>query len=530
MDQPTLFCPFDCGCQPTPSLGLPPELLEKARGRLRIIALLVLVATGADLLLMVIDHFAARAGSAPSPGPLSRIAQLASALSFASALAVLVLTRLRRLPTPRLIQLGLGFEVLLCALIAIGNPLSSYEAVGALPFLTWVTPLVIFFPMILPCTPRQTLVTAILAASTQPLALALLSALGSLPVRLGDYFVAAFSPSLAVLIAYFGSRAIYNLGLDVAQARRMGSYELQTLIGRGGMGEVWRARHRLLARPAAIKFIRPEFLVGAGERERELLLRRFEREAKATAALRSPHTIELFDCGLTEDGTFYYVMELLDGYDAHSLVAQHGPLPWPRAVHLLGQVCHSLAEAHEAGLVHRDIKPANVFVCRYGRDLDFAKVLDFGLVKTAAGGALDAGDPITLQNVVNGTPAFMAPEQAMGAGESDARSDIYAVGCLAFWLLTGQRVFGGETALEILVHHAKTPARAPSACGAQNLPAALDALVLACLEKDPARRPQSAEALSAALAACAGERHWSQQDARRWWDGRTLPAGAPYPV
>jgi tRNA A-37 threonylcarbamoyl transferase component Bud32 len=523
MDQQTLFCPIDCHCSPTTSLGLPPDLLEKSRGRLRLLGILVMVATGADLFQMLVAAIVDRRGMPLAEPALSPVALAGSLISFAAALLIVLLARQRRLGTPRLIQLGLGFEVLLCLLIALSYPLSRYEAVGSLPILTWVTPLIIFFPMILPSTPRQTLITAILAAATRPLGLACLQALGLVPVRADDYFAAVFSPALAVVIAAVGSRAIYSLGLDVAHARRMGSYELQTVIGRGGMGEVWRAHHRLLARPAAIKFIRPEFLVGASAHDREVLLQRFEREAKATAALRSPHTIELFDCGITEDGTFYYVMELLDGFDAQTLVAEHGPLPWPRAVHLLRQVCHSLAEAHDAGLVHRDIKPANVFVCRYGRDLDFVKVLDFGLVKNS-GGASDDTDPLTLQGAIGGTPAFMAPEQAMGTAASDARADIYAVGCLGYWLLTGRRVFSGETALEILVHHAKTPATAPSLASAQPIPAALDALILACLEKEPERRPQSAAELGEALAVCAGAQPWSQAQARAWWQTSRLPA------
>ncbi|MCB1161767.1 protein kinase [bacterium] len=516
MDPHSYFLPDTRPSGASSSLGLPVELLEKSRRRLRILGILVLVATGADLLQTFVAFALVLLGHDVGEPPSSAIPFTGTVVSFLAALGVILLTRSRRVGAPRLVTLGQGFEVLLCLIIAVTNPLSRYEAVGSLPTMTWVTPIIILFPLIAPSPPRRTLVTALLAAATRPLGLWLLGTLGHLPVKVDDYAAAVFSPMIAVVFATFGARAVYDLGMDVARARRMGSYELETLLGRGGMGEVWRARHRLLARPAAIKLIRPEFLGGASERERQVMRQRFEREAKATAALRSPHSVELFDYGVSGDGTFYYVMELLEGVDAQALVAGDGPLPWPRAVFLLRQVCHSLAEAHGGGLVHRDIKPANVFVCRYGLDLDFVKVLDFGLVKQAAT-PLDDTDPLTVQGGVQGTPAFMAPEQALGKGD-DARADLYAVGCLAYWMLTGQTVFTGETAMELLVQHARSAPAAPSTRTELPIPPALEALVMACLEKDPAARPQTAGAVDAALADCEREERWTPAQARRWWD------------
>ena len=189
---------------------------------------------------------------------------------------------------------------------------------------------------------------------------------------------------------------------------------------------------------------------------------RFEREAQATASLRSPHTIELYDFGVADDGAFYYVMELLDGFDLETLVERFGPLPAERAVHLLTQVCHSLAEAHAAGLVHRDIKPANVYVCRYGREVDFVKVLDFGLVKSQRDAERRRRQRSPRHHAVGGTPAFMSPEQVMGDRPIDGRSDIYAVGCLAYWLVTGQLVFTGRTAIETMLQHAQATPVPPS--------------------------------------------------------------------
>jgi serine/threonine-protein kinase len=242
------------------------------------------------------------------------------------------------------------------------------------------------------------------------------------------------------------------------------------------------------------------------------------------AGLRSPHTVTLFDFGVTTDGAFYYAMELLDGLDAGTLVRRFGPLPPERVVHLLRQVCHSLSEAHGRGLVHRDVTPANIFVCRYGEDHDFVKVLDFGLV-TAASGTPAAAEVVTLATGIHGTPAYMAPEQGMGKPDVDGRADIYALGCVAYWLLTGQQVFTADTAIAVILEHARTAPVPPSSRAAQPVPEALDTVILACLAKDPAARPQTAGALSARLADAAGTARWSETRARVWW-GEHLPAAA----
>ena len=252
-----------------------------------------------------------------------------------------------------------------------------------------------------------------------------------------------------------------RMGRRLREARDLGSYELEERLGEGGMGEVWRAKHRLLARPAAIKLVQPEMLGADGSADSRLALQRFESEAQATAALTSPHTIRLFDFGATDDGRFYYVMELLDGRDMAALVGEFGPLPVPRVLFLLRQVCHSLAEAHSRGLVHRDIKPANIFVCRMGLDADVVKVLDFGLVQSAERDpAQDLTQTLaTLQGVV-GTPAFMAPEMIVGDRAVDHRADLYALGCVAYFLLTGEHVFQGGTHMQSLIDHVSTRAAA----------------------------------------------------------------------
>ena len=226
--------------------------------------------------------------------------------------------------------------------------------------------------------------------------------------------------------------------------------------------------------------------------------------------------MELFDFGVASDGAFYYVMELLDGLDLDTLVRRAGPVPAERAIYLLRQVCHSLSEAESCGLVHRDIKPANIFACRYGEDSDFVKVLDFGIAK-AAGVSADLEATATELNVVQGTPAFIAPEQALGGSDLDGRADIYATGCVAYWLLTGQLVFTAETPLALLMHHAHTQATPPSSRTQLPIPLALDQLVLSCLAKDPAQRPQTARELSRRLAEVEGASAWTEDRARQWW-------------
>ena len=328
---------------------------------------------------------------------------------------------------------------------------------------------------------------------------------------------------LGTTLATIVSRVTYGLRRQVAEANELGQYVLEERIGGGGMGEVWRARHRLLIRPAAIKLIRPQ-LFG----DPQLLLRRFEREARATAALKSPHTVQLFDFGATEDGRLYYVMELLDGLDLDTLVHQYGALPAERVVHILRQVCSSLQDAHVNGLVHRDIKPANVVVSRAGTTFDFAKVLDFGLVKLDT--ARNSGDDavkLSAEGSASGTPAFMAPEVVLGVADTDHRVDLYALGCVAYWLLTGRLIFEANTTVEMMFHHAHTPPPRPSTTSGMPLPASLEDVIMQCLEKDPGRRPVSAETVSDRLDAVSFESAWTAERAERWWAmHRPLPADA----
>jgi serine/threonine protein kinase len=335
---------------------------------------------------------------------------------------------------------------------------------------------------------------------------------------------------LGTTLATIISRVLYGLRQQVAEASELGQYVLEDKIGGGGMGEVWRARHRLLIRPAAIKLIRPQALE-AMSGDPALLMRRFEREARATAALKSPHTVQLYDFGTTEDGRLYYVMELLDGLDLDTLVRQHGPVPAERVVHILRQACSSLLDAHGNGLVHRDIKPANVVVSRAGTTFDFVKVLDFGLVKLDT--ARRAGDDaveLSADGSTSGTPAFMAPEVVLGGADTDHRVDLYALGCVAYWLLTGKLVFEGENAIQVMVHHAHTPPPRPSLRVGWPIPGPLEDLLMECLEKDPTRRPPSAEVVSTRLNAVPLTSAWTPERAEHWWATHRPPSPDARPV
>jgi DNA-binding NtrC family response regulator len=297
----------------------------------------------------------------------------------------------------------------------------------------------------------------------------------------------------------------------------LGSYRLVEPLGSGGMGEVWLGKHRLLARPAAVKVIRRAAL----ESEGPDLEKRFRREAQATAELTSPHTVQLYDFGITETGTFYYVMELLHGLDLQEMVKQFGPLPAERALALLEQACRSLIEAHERGLVHRDIKPANLFVTRLGAEYDFLKVLDFGMVKAES----DVGSTVlTTPGKAHGTPAFMSPELVLGS-EIDGRSDLYSLGCSAYWLLTGRLVFEATSPTQMLLHHVQKAPTPPSKASGIAIPDPVERLVMSCLEKKPEDRPQSARDLLDALRRMPRATPWTQERAAEWWRAHVPAVG-----
>jgi tRNA A-37 threonylcarbamoyl transferase component Bud32 len=329
--------------------------------------------------------------------------------------------------------------------------------------------------------------------------------------------------ALAGVGGLLGVDVIGSLRREAFEARQLGQYKLTRRIGAGGMGEVYLAEHRLLKRPCVVKLIRPDRTGNPN------VLARFQREVRATAKLSHWNTIEVFDYGSTADGTFYYVMEYLPGMNLGEIVDRFGPMPAERVIYLLRQVCDALAEAHSAGLIHRDIKPANIFAAQRGGVYDVAKLLDFGLVKPIF--AKDPDEPIhlTAEGTITGSPLFISPEQALGEVKPDARSDIYSLGAVAYYLLTGLPPFAGDKALKVIFAHAHDPVTPPSE-HQPDVPPDLEAVVLRCLAKSPADRFQSAAELSAALSACESADLWNRQLAAEWWRDQGDAARQPEPT
>jgi serine/threonine-protein kinase len=414
-------------------------------------------------------------------------------------------------------NVGLGFMLINAAAVAMLNTWALPPTTETMRHLSWNAIVILVFAMIVPTSPRRMLAATLAAASTDPIGVGL-AALRGVPVPSVLNTIAFCLPTyICAIVATLPSHVFHRLGSRLREAQELGSYRLIERLGQGGMGEVWRAEHQMLARSAAIKLVRPALLGAATAADAKIMLRRFEREAKATAALASPHTIGVFDFGVTDEGSFYYVMELLAGRDLESLVRDFGPLPANRAVFLLRQVCHSLADAHARGLVHRDVKPANIYVCRMGLEYDFVKVLDFGLVKVKNRATTDQ-TLMTVNQATTGTPAYMAPEIILGEGDVDRRADVYAVGCVAYYLLTGQLVFEADTSMKMLLQHVHAQPIPPSQRSELDIPRELDEVVLACLQKDPNLRPQNAEELFRLVCRCQHCFTWEQPEAKRWWE------------
>lgn len=482
------------------SLGLPDELLAESVKRLGWAGVSYAVC-------YVAAHFAYRFSS------IGLIADRAFydvllAVSLSMGLGLFWATRTFASSARRLLLAGLAFEVATSLLVSLAENQHSYAPGESMRGFSALAAWIPVFSFLVPVGPVASAVAAFTSAAMGPLGLWLQVTLHGVTPPLPRDLPAVFVPPFLMAgVAVVLAQTIYRLGMRVSQEKAMGSYRLVEPIGQGGMGQVWRAEHRLLAREAAIKLISPS----TGGESVPVVRQRFEREARAISALQSPHTVTLFDYGVTEEGRLYYVMELLRGFDLDDLVTKYGPLPPARAAHLVAQMCASLEEAHAAGLTHRDIKPRNALVCRLGAESDFVKVLDFGLVKQAAG-AEDLR--ITRPESTTGTPAFMAPEVALGV-DFDGRADIYSLGCTAYWLLTGRFVFEGKTATSMLMEHVNSAPVPPSGRVETPVPAGLDRLVLECLAKDPALRPRSAAELRHRLREWAVE--WTPEMAAAWW-------------
>jgi len=503
--------------------ALAPELLRQSVSRLRILAL-----------LYAFTFF--MAGVFPNlVNPEWRVTYwgnpeywVPALISIAVALVVSALAMSPRMPLSTVMSIGLVFEVVSCYGIALAEYLEPTRLnLSGWIGLSWVAAWAPLFTVVIPTRPLKAALVTLASVMSVPIVIGFMVVTERTTFRPGAdrfFFWSVLPYLLITIMAYVGARVVYTLGKAVTEARELGSYRLVERLGQGGMGEVWRAKHRLLARPAAIKLIRASG--GPDTSVRQDAVRRFEREAQITAGLSSPHTVQLFDFGVADDGSFYYVMELLNGLDFETLVKRHGPLPAERAIYLLRQVCHSLAEAESYGLVHRDIKPANLFVCRYGGEDDFVKVLDFGIAKAVPDMMQTGAIGLTQDNMLQGTPAYIAPEQVMNGSNVDSRVDIYATGCVGYFLLTGKPVFSGDTPMAVVVQHAHSEPTRPSERSELSIPPTLDQLILDCLAKNPAERPQSARDLSRRLAEVDGVTPWTEERARDWWEThRPVSAG-----
>ena len=516
--------------------SLPPDLLQQSCKRVGIMSLILGAIWSIPLLMNNVvapllghDHrmMSAIGGHMAWPFP----GNLISGVGLACSLAVYFSVPLLRKTPQRLLQLALVLEVVSAALIALMMHWGPMPATAFTSWrISWLCLIIVTFPIVVPATPLTTLLVSLVVASMDPIAVALIHARGSLVQADTFTLIWYFLPNyIAVGLAMIPATIITGLGRQVSQARELGNYQLGELLGRGGMGEVYRARHRMLARPAAIKLIRPEALGAGNGAAAEVAIQRFRREAQAVALLRSPHTINLYDFGVTDDEVFYYVMEFLEGLDLETLVKRFGPVGSARAIYILRHACHSLGEAHAKGLIHRDIKPSNIFTCRLGLNVDFVKVLDFGLVKQNSEGPQGHTVLLTQPDVATGTPAFMAPEMALGEKTIDNRVDLYALGCVGYWLLTGRLVFEAETPVKMMLQHIQKEPEPPSRYAEVEVPPELDRLILACLAKNPADRPAGALAFDSLLAAVDVREPWTKGRAIEWWDAH-LPAVAPFTV
>lgn len=489
---------------------LPPALVEKASERLCWIASLCAVTT---VILLSIEALLQPEFQQAFQLPSLRITIL---LTFLVSGGFILAQRNGWVKKETLLDLGIVFQVMIAFVIAMFETSIPWDAADPVLGHSGIAIWLCLCGLLLPNAPLKAGMAAILSAAMWPAAYYLnLNLHGYTPLpwnRLAIWIIPNFV--LAGWMYLINAR-LFAMQWKQVKAEELGSYQLDYLIGKGGMGEVWRAKHKLLARDAAIKLIRPDVLAGVNARQENMMRKRFEREARATASLMSPHTVALFDFGRTKDNLYYYVMELLDGIDLQTLVDRYGPLHPGRVLNIVSQACESLEEAHRAGLVHRDIKPKNLVLAKLGLQYDFLKVLDFGLVKTNANNP-DAS-LMTLDGTATGTPAYLAPEIALGESQVDGRADLYSLGCVAYFLLTGQLVFQetNPTALA-LAHVQKTPIPVQDRTE-MPIPKGLAEIVMQLLEKRPEQRIRSAQDLSRRLRQLTDVPSWCPDAAADWW-------------
>lgn len=451
------------------------------------------------------------------------------AMSWIASALIYVTTRRRDLSNTWIIRAGLVYQVVISFAITFSASYRAYIGIPAAHMdldrigLSWVIPWMLFFSVLVQAPLREALLALILSAATPAIGYLVEWSMGRAAAVTPPYFFVLFVLPYAVgaVMTYIAALVVNELGLDVQRARELGSYRLESKLGQGGMGEVWRATHHTLARPAAIKIIRADAL-DSEPALAQLAAVRFEREAQAIASLQSRHTVQLYDFGMTQAGTLYYVMELLDGMDLEAIVHRDGPMPAARVVHILRQACASLSEAHRRGVIHRDVKPANIYLCREALECDVVKVLDFGLAKRITPDSRHAPSRDTRTDLIMGTPAYLAPEAIHADAALDGRADLYALGCVAYWLLVGRLVFESDSAVGMLAAHLERAPAPPGRAAPFPVPPLLDNIVLRCLSKQREHRPATAEALADELRAVNIEHPWTSQDAAAWWERHAI--------
>jgi eukaryotic-like serine/threonine-protein kinase len=516
--------PARLGSVPTDSSGD----LRLLQDRLALFGLVVF-ALASGFYLVVAAMSAITLGPSSLPGWVQNPGRVWHLAAMLSAAALWLLARGRwQLAAPELGVLDLVGTACTCwSLAMMGRRFQTSEGIAAALLAT--VHITMARSILVPSTGARSFWTTLLAVCPLAPIAAATPGLSSASHAQGHFpeFRAAFVlteyllwSAAAVTITTVASRVIYGLQAKVREARCLGQYTILEKIGEGGMGEVFKASHALLRRPTAIKLIDSRYVDPT-------TLRRFEKEVQLTSMLTHPNTISIYDYGRTHDGVFYYAMEYLEGLNLEQLVRADGPLPPGRVIHLLRQVCGSLGEAHSTGLIHRDVKPANIFLCCRGGSPDVIKVLDFGLVKDQR-----QGQEATLSATaaVAGTPLYMSPEAIAAPSQVDARSDLYAVGAVGYFLLTGLPVFASDTVVEICAQHLHTAPVRPSERAGRPFPTDLEDILLRCLEKDPARRFPDALALSESLEASQHAKDWSEAQARQWWEQRAAlsrPWNAP---
>ena len=499
----------------TPSSDAPPvssgfslQLVESAAGR---VAWLAPVASAVIVFVQIFQALTQPTLADVVMRPGNRLASLAAVLL---GIAIFVLHRYKVVRPHTIAALGVPFEILVAFCISMIETTTPPEAGEPVLGISSVGPWILANGVFIPNRPGRTFATALAAATTWPLAYVInASLIGFPPVPVGQLIIWPFFNYLLAVLAYLVARRIYPMTVAAETALELGSYRLVSRIGEGGMGEVWRASHQMLARAAAIKIVRPQMISGSA-RQADVSVRRFKREANVIASLQSPHTVYLYDFGVTQDGRFYYVMELLDGISLQTLVSTFGPQPVGRVLAIMRHACRSLAEAHQYGLVHRDLKPSNMMLCKVALRYDFVKVLDFGLAKCVRG---EDESRITMDGMTTGTPGYIAPEVALGEPNIDGRADVYALGCVAYFLLTGSLVFEDPNPMSMALKHVQTPPDPPSQRTELPIPPDLEAIVMRCLAKLPADRPSSAGELNQLLTACVTP-IWTEAEAQAWWE------------